>query len=283
MTSLTDWTKRKQDWKSQPRKATPAAAKPVINSAPDGWSLAIISGKGGVGKTWLSVSLAEALATPERRPMLFDGDLGLANVDIQLGLLPRRTLADVAKQKIDVKEAIVDAGSFDVLPGASGSAALASIRPDYFERLTRALSQIGSEYPVTLYDLGSGINRPTVQLALSAKAVLVLITADPTSLTDAYAVIKVLRACRESMNIFCVVNFADSKVQGRETFDNFARVCETHLSFKPDCAGIIRRDAKVTSAIRSQANLLKIYPQSRAAVDIRELASWIDDRFSSED
>ena len=141
---------------------TPSAEETAIVVAPElrnARILAIASGKGGVGKTWFAVTLAHAMAKAGRRVLLFDGDLGLANVDIQLGLLPRHDLAAVMAGRLSLVEAVAPygPGGFDILAGRSGSGSLATLQPPTLERVLRDLHDARSRYDVILVDLGAGV------------------------------------------------------------------------------------------------------------------------------
>jgi len=160
--------------------------------------VAIASGKGGVGKTWFAITLAHALARSGRRVLLFDGDLGLANVDIQLGLTPARDLASVVAGRASIAEAALrhPEGGFDILAGRSGSGALSALDPATLEQVLAALRQEATRRDVVLLDLGAGLDRATRRMAAAADRLLVMATEEPTSLTDAYAVLKLYAADR---------------------------------------------------------------------------------------
>lgn len=146
--------------------------------------IAIASGKGGVGKTWLAISLSQALAREGERVLLVDGDFGLANADVQLGLDPRRDLADVLTGRATVAEAAVaHAAGFDVLPGRSGSGALAALDGAGLNRLLVALAEARLGWPLVVLDLGAGLDPSVRRLAAAAETLLVVATDEPTSLT----------------------------------------------------------------------------------------------------
>jgi flagellar biosynthesis protein FlhG len=246
--------------------------------------IAIASGKGGVGKTWLSISLAQALARQRRRVLLFDGDLGLANVDVQLGLGPGPDLAGVLCGRHNLGQAVRQfaPGGFDVLPGRSGSGELGALAPDLLERLLRDLALLAQRYEVTLLDLPAGIDRAVRRLLRAASSRLVVTTDEPTALTDAYALIKVSRTDGPPSDALpgngaagplrVVVNLADSRAAGRRTYDGLRRVCQHFLQLDPPLAGVLRRDPKVVDAIRHQVPLLLRHPTSPAADDVTALA-----------
>jgi flagellar biosynthesis protein FlhG len=148
--------------------------------------LAVASGKGGVGKTWLSVTLAQALARKAKRVLLFDGDLGLANVDIQLGLHPHNDLAGVLEGSYALKDAIVahPSGGFDVIAGRSGTGSLANLPAGRLQQLMDDLAALAPAYDRVILDLGAGLDRTVRQLAALARTSLVVATDEPTSLTD---------------------------------------------------------------------------------------------------
>ena len=212
--------------KSQERPAqrpTPRVAPASI--------IAVASGKGGVGKTFMAITLASAFAQAGKRTLLVDGDLGLANVDVQLGIAPETDLAAVIAGWVELDDAVtpVDGGAadggFDVLPGRSGSGALAELPPEEVARLAAGLSALALQYDQVVVDLGAGIEANCMRLARAADKALMVITDEPTSMTDAYAFIKVLRGYAPNVEPVICIN------QGRVT-----RRGAAHL--RSHCAGL---------------------------------------------
>jgi flagellar biosynthesis protein FlhG len=236
--------------------------------------LAVASGKGGVGKTWFSVTLCHALAKMKKKALLFDGDLGLANVDIQLGLTPDKDLGAVVEGASSLESAIThfDDGNFDVLAGRSGSGNLATLASQKLLELRNDLIAVAKNYDVVIVDLGAGVERPVRQMAGPAAFTYVVVTDEPTSLTDAYAFIKLARAASPTADMRIVVNMAANGLEGQKTYDTIRKACEAFLHYSPELAGIIRRDTKVREAIRSQTPLLTRSPSSEAALDVEAIA-----------
>ncbi len=236
--------------------------------------IAIASGKGGVGKTWLSITLCHALARAGQRTLLFDGDLGLANVDIQLGLAPPKDLGGVLAGRHGLGEAAFgfEQGGFDIIAGRSGSGSLASLAPDRLAKLTAELTDLAPRYQRLVLDLGAGIERTVRQLAARAGTCLVISTDEPTSRTDAYAFIKLMLLQKPRADLRVVVNMAASTLEGERTYATLRKACESFLKMAPPLAGIVRRDAKVKEAIRHQAPILMRHPNAQAAVDVESLA-----------
>jgi flagellar biosynthesis protein FlhG len=251
-----------------------AAPRPPA-PGPGGRIIAIASGKGGVGKTWLAISLSHALARAGQRVLLFDGDLGLANVDIQLGLTPGADLGAVVAGRLTLKEAVIrHDGGFDILAGHSGSGVLATIEPVALERLLTGLRSAAAGYALVLLDLGAGLDRPVRRMAGFADQLVVIATDEPTSLTDAYAVLKLHAGDAPAAgDARVVINMAASKVAGGRTFDTLARACAAFLGRTPKLAGVIRRDDHVRDAIRRQSLLLSRHPTCAAAEDVEAVAA----------
>jgi len=237
--------------------------------------LAVASGKAGVGKTWLSVSLAQALARAGKRVLLFDGDLGLANVDIQLGLHPSNDLAGVLEGGYELKDAVIHhpGGGFDVIAGRSGTGSLSSVPAGRLQRLMDDLAAIAPGYDRVILDLGAGLERTVRQLAAMARTTLVVATDEPTSLTDAYAFIKLAHLQDAARDLRIVINMASSTGEGERTYATLLKACESFLKISPPLAGIIRRDSKVKDAIRHQTPILTRHPTSQAVEDVEQLAA----------
>jgi flagellar biosynthesis protein FlhG len=254
------------------------AARAVAPPAPARRIVAVASGKGGVGKTWLAITLGHALARAGQRVLLFDGDLGLANVDIQLGLTPSADLGAVVAGRVALREAVIaHPGGFDILAGLSGSGALATLAPAALEQLLATLRTGTTGYDTVLLDLGAGVERAVRRLAAFADLLLVVVTEEPTSLTDAYAVLKLHAADTGPRPDVAgiVVNLAATRAAGERTYQTLARACENFLGRTPPCLGIIRRDDHVRDAIRRQSLLLERHPTCVAAVDVEALAATL--------
>ena len=240
--------------------------------------LAIASGKGGVGKTWLAVSLSHALARQGRRVLLFDGDLGLANVDVQLGLGPGADLATVLSGRCAMAAAVrtVETCGFDVLPGRSGSGGLGAVDPALLDGALAELLALARAYDVTLLDLPAGIDHAVRRLLLAARLRLVVTIDEPTALTDAYALIKVhQRDGGLAAGLALAINLAESHEAGRETHAGLQRVCAQFLQLRPPLAGVLRRDPRVADAVRHQTPFLLRHPTSPAARDVEALAGHL--------
>jgi flagellar biosynthesis protein FlhG len=235
---------------------------------------AIASGKGGVGKTWFSITLAHALSKKGQRVLLFDGDLGLANLDIQLGLMPKQDLSNVISGRLTLNQAIVDfpEAGFDIIAGRSGSGGLANIASSRLQMVGDDLALLSANYDTVLMDLGAGIERTVRQLAHNAKTCIVLLTDEPTSLTDAYAFIKIMHADRPEIEIKIVTNVVNSTREGERTYNTLLKACQGFLKISPQLLGVIRRDTRVREAIRSQTPLLTRFPNCEAAHDVERIA-----------
>jgi len=249
-----------------------AATLPAAALAPGrARRIAIASGKGGVGKTWFAITLAQAMAEDGSNILLFDGDLGLANVDIQLGLTPKQDLAGVLAGRIGLQGAImtVPGAGFDVLPGRSGSGSLAALPPNQLDALLGQLGQ--ARYQTILLDLGAGLDAHNRRMSAWSDTLLAVATDEPTSLTDAYAVLKLFARDKPGGDARLVVNQAASLAAGRRTHETLARACQTFLGRDLPLAGIVRRDEHVRDSIRRQTPLLIRHPGCHAANEVRAI------------
>lgn len=239
--------------------------------------VAVASGKGGVGKTWFSITMANAMARMGKKVLLFDGDLGLANVDVQLGLMPKRDLNDVIRGRLSLDKVVqhYEDGNFDIIAGRSGQASLSALPTQRLALLRDQLIDLAGEYDVVIADLGAGVDR-TVRMLSSAATRTVLITTDePTSLTDAYAFIKLGNAAGMSKNVSIVVNQASSVMEGERTYKTLLKACENFLRLRPPMSGMVRSDPKVKDSIRHQTPILIRSPNSEAAEDAEKVAENI--------
>lgn len=236
--------------------------------------LAIASGKGGVGKTWLSVTLAHLCARSGRHVLLFDGDIGLANIDVQLGLSPKYDLNSVLSGRQTLAESITPfpEGGFDIIAGRSGSTSLASLPIQKLEALAAQLAEVQNNYDLVILDLGAGIDQNVQYLASLAARCLVVVTDEPTSLTDGYAFIKLAQGGANTPDIGVVINQAATQKEGESTYHAINKACVNFLGISPQLYGVIRRDNKVKDAIRSQKSILVKAPHSTAATDVAALS-----------
>ncbi len=256
---------------------TPTLAPPPTRQAKGRNIVAVASGKGGVGKTWFAITLTHAIARSGKRALLFDGDLGLANVDIQLGLMPKYDLGSVVSGRMTLNQAATryNEGNFDIIAGRSGSGTLANIPLSRLQILGDDLGLLAGSYDRVVVDLGAGVEKTVRLLTANAGTVLVVTTDEPTALTDAYAFIKVTHMERPGTDMRVVVNMANSTREGERIYATLLKACEGFLKISPPLAGVIRRDLKVRDAIRNQTPILTRSPNSEAAADVETLVEGL--------
>lgn len=257
-----------EELKIMPKGEAPKSIKKGRNM------IAVASGKGGVGKTWFSITLAHALSGFKQKTLLFDGDLGLANIDIQLGLMVKNDLGNVVSGSMTLNQVVYHSPKthFDVIAGRSGSAGLASMPIGRLQILGEDLSLLAASYNKVILDMGAGVEKPVRILSGMAEKIIVLCTDEPTSLTDAYAFIKIMSAQYPKCDLNVVINQANSLREGQRTYDTLLKACQNFLKISPPLLGIIRRDTRVRDSIRNQAPLISRYPTSEAAEDVIAIA-----------
>ncbi len=220
------------------------------------------SGKGGVGKTNLCLNTALQLTALQYRTCLFDGDLGLANVNILLGIDQEYTLDDVVFKDKSIDEILVQTGyGFDIIPGSSGVEQIANLSSDQLESLISALTGVDA-YDYFLIDTASGISRSVISFCMAARQTVIVITREATSLTDAYALLKILSVNGYQGSVRVLVNNCESIPQAKSTYLRYKKVVDRHLDIAISPAGIVLHDEHFERAVVQQKPLLEIYPES---------------------
>ncbi len=244
--------------------------------------ITVISGKGGVGKTLLATNLSIAMAARGHRVVLFDMDMGLANADIVLGVQANGTWSDLLKGRRSLQDIVIDApGGISFVAGSSGIAELADLSDFERHQLMAAMRQIESRYDVVVLDCGAGISRNVLSFAATADTALVVTTPEPTSLTDAYAMIKAFpqlartqrTPAEEPGGIGLVVNNAASRREAHDVYERISNVAARFLHLPVADCGYILHDEHVPAAVRERYPLMLRYPRCAAASCIMALAS----------
>ncbi len=248
-------------------------------------TVAITSGKGGVGKTFFSANLAAALTRQGLKVLVLDADLGLANLDVVLNLYPKITLHDVFTGKSDLEEAILPApGGFHVLLAGSGLVEYSRLTPEVRDQLMRIFEQVKPRFDVVLIDTGAGISDVVLYAVSMAHEVIVVATPEPTSMTDAYATIKVLSAQQNREHLHLVVNQVSRSGDGRAICNQLQQVVERFVqgangtSPKLSFLGDIPMDNSVREAVQKRQLLLEMHPGSAAAQGVVQVATRLQAR-----
>ncbi len=262
-------------------------ADPVTHAPRLAQSIAITSGKGGVGKSTVSVNLAVQLARLGRRVVLLDADLGTANVDVMCNLAPRGTLAHVVSGRLGFDDIALDApGGFRVIPGASGLAHIAALSRRQLDRLAIQMRQLETGCDVILIDTGAGVGPSVLAFCAAAERMLVVTTPEPTAVTDAYALLKTVHGpgspsrptpgLPERPETHLLINQCRDAAEGREVYGRIAGVCKHFLDFAPRSAGHIVLDPRVQKAVRSRQPFTLEAPNTAAAKCLHQLAHRLD-------
>ncbi|MEM7100295.1 MAG: MinD/ParA family protein [Pseudomonadota bacterium] len=239
--------------------------------------VAITGGKGGVGKTNVSVNLGLALTQLERRVTLLDADLGLANVDVLLGLKPRHTLKDVLDASCSMRDVVVNGPlGLKVVPAASGLQEMVKLGPREHAGLISAFSEIAHNMDVLLIDTAAGISDEVVNFLCAAQEVVVVACNEPTSVTDAYALIKILNQQYGISKIRVVANMVRDEADGEAVFTKLQNVTDRFLDCALIYAGWVPHDDQLRRAVQKQKAVLELYPNSKSAEAFKRLAQQVD-------
>ena len=254
-------------------------------SAPRARILAVTSGKGGVGKTFVSANLAAALARRGERVLVLDADLGLANLDVVLNLFPKITLHDVFTGKAQLEQAILPApGGFSVMLAGSGLVEYSRLTPEVSEKLLDVIQKVAPRFDRILLDTGAGISDVVLYAVSLADDVLVVATPEPTSLTDAYATIKVLATQQQRHGVKLLVNQTGRLGEGRVIRGQLQQVVDRYVTpqlqdpgvpFKLELVGEIPTDSAVREAVQKRRLLMEMLPGCPAAQGISAAAEQL--------
>ena len=239
--------------------------------------LSIASGKGGVGKTSLSVNLAYSLSKMNKKVVLFDADLGLANVDVMLGISPKLTLFHLFNENADINEVLFPTGyGFDILPASSGVSDMVNLSKGQKLDLLDSMDYLDENIDYLIIDTGAGINDNVLYFNIAVQERMLVLTPDPTSLTDCYALIKVLKLDHGVEKFHIVVNSAPDEKIAKETFTRLYNVCDKFLSgISLSYAGSVPFDTNMKQAIINQKPVCHWAPNSKSALALTDLAKKI--------
>ncbi|MGF1680393.1 MinD/ParA family protein [Photobacterium makurazakiensis] len=236
--------------------------------------ITVTGGKGGVGKTNVTLNMAISMARQGKRVMVLDADLGLANVDVMLGLRASRNLSHVLAGLCDLQDIIVE-GPYGVkiIPGSSGTQNMAELTPAQHVGLIRAFSSLEEDVDVLLVDTAAGISDMVLSFSRAAQDVLVVVCDEPTSITDAYALIKILSREYDVQRFKIVANMVRSYREGRDLFTKLTRVTERFLNANLELVACIPLDDRVRQSVKRQKIVVEAFPRSPAALALTSLAN----------
>lgn len=240
--------------------------------------IAITGGKGGVGKSNVSINLSLALSQLQRRVMLLDGDLGLANIDVLLGIRAKKTIADVLSGECDLRDILVNGpGGIKIVPAASGVQQMAALSPQQHGALIQAFSYLGDQIDVLMIDTAAGISDTVVSFVSAAQEIVVVVCDEPSSITDAYALIKLLNKDYGIHRVRVISNMVATAKEGQMLFNKLRQVCERFLDITMQYTGAVPMDENVRKAVQKQKPVLEFAPRTKASLAYKQIASKIQE------
>ncbi|ALQ08945.1 MULTISPECIES: MinD/ParA family ATP-binding protein [Pseudoalteromonas] len=236
--------------------------------------IAVTGGKGGVGKTNVSLNTAIALGQQGNRVLVLDADLGLANCDVMLGLRVERNLSHVLSGECELDEILVEGpAGIKIVPATSGSQSMVELSPSEHAGLIRAFSELNTEFDILIVDTAAGISDMVLSFSRAAQDVMVVVCDEPTSITDAYALIKVLSREHGVYKFKIVANMVRSMREGHELFAKLSKVTDRFLDVSMELVATIPYDENMRKATRRQKVIVELFPSSPASVAFKALAT----------
>ncbi|NQF14261.1 MinD/ParA family protein [Brevibacillus sp. HB1.3] len=239
----------------------------------------VTSGKGGVGKSNFSLNFGLGLIEKGHKAVLFDLDLGLANLDVLMGITPKKHLFHLLEPDTTVWDIIEHGpGGLEFIAGGSGFTQIMQLDDEKLDRLFSHLDPLQGYADTIIFDTGAGFSKESMRFMLSSDEVILVTTPEPPAITDAYAVIKMLHSRNPAVSIRLVINRASSEREGKMTADKLAMVSKRFLNMDIQSLGYVSDDPYVSKAVKLQRPFLLTYPQSQAARSIRNLVEKYLDR-----
>lgn len=239
--------------------------------------IAVTGGKGGVGKTNVSVNLSLAMADMGHRTVLMDADLGLANVDVLLGLRPQRTIADVLDGECGLQDVMLSVNNnLRIVPASSGTQEMTALSPHEHAELIHAFNSVADDVDVLVVDTAAGISDSVISFIKAAQEVLVVVCDEPTSITDAYALIKLLNRDYRMTRFRVLANMVRSEQEGRNMFGKLLTVTDRFLDVTLQYVGSIPYDENVRKAVQRQVAVLQAFPKSKVSLAYKQLANKVN-------
>jgi len=237
--------------------------------------ITVTSGKGGVGKSNFVVNLAISLQKSGKKVLIFDADVGMGNDDVLMGFYPKNNILDVLYDNIKISEVVVE-GPFGVklLPGGTGSGKLENVTDAQRENFLKQLTQL-NDLDYIIMDTGAGINRDVLGYIACCDELIILTTPEPTSLTDAYSLIKVVNYFKIKTSAKVVINRILNNEDGKLAFEKFNNTVKSFLNMDMEYLGCISEDNKIAQSVRKQQPFLLCYPNCSASKDINLIAATI--------
>ncbi|MEW6989386.1 MinD/ParA family protein [Colwelliaceae bacterium 6441] len=238
--------------------------------------IAVSGGKGGVGKTNVSLNTSIAMAQLGKRVLVLDADLGLANVDVMLGLRVKRNLSHVLSGECELDDIIIKGpAGINIIPATSGTQSMVDLTPSEHAGLIRAFSDMRTQFDVLVVDTAAGISDMVLSFTRAAQDVLLVVCDEPTSITDCYALMKLLSRDHDVFKFKVVANMVRSSKEGQQLFAKLSKVSDRFLDVALDLVGVIPFDENIRKSVRKQQAIVEAYPDSPAAKAFKSLASKI--------
>lgn len=237
-------------------------------------TIAVLSGKGGVGKSNLSLNLSLALTKQKQRVLLFDMDIGMGNIDILIGQTASYTMVDLLEKKLSIQQ-IIKKGPEDLayVAGGTGISSVFEWSPSDLAHLIQELSSLTNQYDYMIFDMGAGMSESVLKFLKAVDEMIVVTTPEPTSITDAYAAIKLAASYSVSAPVRLIINKTLSDKEGNETYERFNRAVQQFLNISTSLLGIVPNDQAVQKAVNRQMPFLLQNPASKASVSLIEMVN----------
>jgi len=238
--------------------------------------IAVSGGKGGVGKTNVSLNTAIALAQQGKKVLVLDADLGLANVDVMLGLRVKRNLSHVLSGECGLDDIIIEGpAGMKIIPATSGRQSMVDLTPSEHAELIRAFSDMNTKFDVLIVDTAAGISDMVLSFTRAAQDVMVVVCDEPTSITDCYALIKLLSRDHGVIKFKVVANMVRSPKEGQQLFTKLTKVTDRFLDVTLELVAVIPFDENIRKSVRKQQAIVEAFPSSPAALALTTLAKKI--------